>query len=160
MASGKRDRASMREGPLADLFRRTDKSAAPPREPQPEDTPPRAAAARPRGAGGARSGAAAAEPAHPRSRARGRAGPVDPVAGPPVPSEPAPPIAEEPPAHVPEPKERLRNVFSTDIPENILDRDQPRYGRDPHQPAPAPWWCSRCCASSASAVPASTRSSG
>ena len=71
-------RASMREGPLADLFRKT------------EDESP--------------------------------AAPGPPAAPPPQPSP------------VPTPEERLRNVFSADIPENILDRSdppaQPRYGRE------------------------------
>jgi len=53
----------------------------------------------------------------------------------PAPEERAP-AAE--PAHIPEPRERLRNVFSPDIPEDILERapatpappERPRYGRE------------------------------
>jgi cell division protein FtsZ len=79
MASGKR--ASMREGPLAALFRKTD-----------EDEPPRQEDA-------------------------------------PRPEEPAEPEFEPP--EVPSARERLRHAFSTDIPDNILDRRG-------HAPAPAP----------------------
>ena len=86
MASG--NRASMREGPLAALFRKTDEERPPedvskPEEQRSEPPPPATAAA----------------------------------AAPPVPAA----------------KERLQNVFSPDIPENILERpgspDRPRYGR-------------------------------
>src|SRR5438270_3389074 len=75
MGSGKR--ASMREGPLAALFRRTEEQGteeAARKEPPPEEE-------------------RRAEP-------------------------PAPEAAEKPPA----PRERLRHVFSPDIPENILER--------------------------------------
>jgi cell division protein FtsZ len=95
MASGKRtgvDRASMREGPLADLFRRTD-------ERQPRDhagAPPRAATA---------------------------------------PEKHEPDTDREPP-RAPAARDRLRNVFSPDIPENMLERGEgpgagrPRFGRE------------------------------
>ncbi|MEA2346652.1 MAG: cell division protein FtsZ [Thermoleophilaceae bacterium] len=133
MASGKRDRASMREGPLADLFRRTDKSSAPPRDPQAQDVPEPPA---PEERAEAVTPPVEAQAPVPQHEAR----PAEPVAGPPVPTEPEPVPAEEPPAHVPEPKDRLRNVFAADIPENILDRghDTPRYGRDPGAAPAAP----------------------
>ncbi len=75
-------RASMREGPLADLFRRTEEG---------EDAAPREA-----------------------------------------PKEPAPRVRS--------PEDRLRDVFSADIPENIMERTdappRPRYGREePQVPA-------------------------
>src|SRR4051812_43595005 len=81
MASGKR--ASMREGPLAALFRKTETGGLPPA------TSPRAQAPR--------------EPAAP---------------------EPAPPPAAEerpePARRAPTPQERLRQAFSSDIPDNMM----------------------------------------
>jgi cell division protein FtsZ len=105
MPTGKR--ASMREGPLAALFRKTA-----------EDTAP--------GAG----------PAHTSEQDdEQRPLPVPEVQAPlPEPAIEAEaereiePEAEaqldepEPPHHVPSPQERLRHVFSSDIPENILER--------------------------------------
>ncbi len=92
MATGKR--ASMREGPLAALFRKTadeggdkepeQEKKAPAPEPEPEVAAPRR------------------ELPHPSLRA----------------SEPEP---EPEPRHVPSPQERLRHAFSSDIPENVLE---------------------------------------
>jgi cell division protein FtsZ len=73
MASGKR--ASMREGPLADLFRKTDEEARPEAE-RPE--PPK--------------------------------------------EERPEPAVEDWRREIPSPEERLKSVFSSDIPENILER--------------------------------------
>jgi cell division protein FtsZ len=103
MASGKR--ASMREGPLAALFRKTEEDAV------------KSGDEREDGAG------APATPA---------AGATEPVA---TPIEEIPPrdvphpslaarteaeeIAEEP--HIPTPQERLRNAFSSDIPESLME---------------------------------------
>ena len=102
-------RASMREGPLADLFRRTEDRSEREREaPQPAERPADTKAATP-----------ATEAAVEERESRG-----------------APPA-----------KERLKSVFSPDIPENILDRSeavasppsQPRYGRhEPTAPVVAP----------------------
>jgi len=93
MASGKR--ASMREGPLAALFRRTEEEGMEGRQAPPATTPDEPAAA----------------PAQPREE------------------------AERQGARPPE--QRLRDVFSADIPHNILERgpagrpdDRPRYGRE------------------------------
>src|SRR5580704_4384011 len=86
-------RASMREGPLAALFRKTA-----------EDT-------------------AGSEPS---SEVEDRALPAAP---PPAP-EPETPVDVE--HHVPSPQERLRHVFSSDIPENVLDPPLES------EPAPAP----------------------
>jgi len=93
MASGKR--ASMREGPLAALFRRTEEEGMEGRQAPPATTPDEPAAA----------------PAQPREE------------------------AERHGARPPE--QRLRDVFSADIPHNILERgpagrpdDRPRYGRE------------------------------
>ncbi len=115
MASGKR--ASMREGPLAALFRNTDADGVGD-EPRESDDVRR-------------------EPVE-REAPRQELRPREP--------EPEPP---RPPARsryegVPTPEERLRSVFSPDIPENILEREpepEPaRYAeREPiHQPSPSP----------------------
>src|SRR3954451_21117768 len=107
--AGNPKRASMREGPLAALFRRTEEEGlhgeGPPEEglgsrvPDPGDEAP-----------------ASPEPRAFREETR---------------REPA--VEEEPPRHIPTPEERLRNVFSTDIPENILDRPgkATRYAMEP-----------------------------
>ncbi|MBV9214042.1 MAG: cell division protein FtsZ [Actinobacteria bacterium] len=93
MASGKR--ASMREGPLAALFRRTDEEGAEDRQ----EPPARGSAA---------AGRASEARADREQRGSGR------------------------PA-----QERLRDVFSSEIPHNIMERepanaggDRPRYGRE------------------------------
>ncbi len=108
MPTGKR--ASMREGPLAALFRKTAEDStvggaeeekggqAPPRpEAQPEaKRPPRPQAEL---------------PPRPESELR-------------PPSAPLPPEVEEP-IQVPSPQERLRHAFSADIPENLMERSAP-----------------------------------
>jgi cell division protein FtsZ len=109
--AGNPKRASMREGPLAALFRRTEEEGL-----HGEGVPEPASS---------EQGAVSREPA-----------PAEP---------PAPPREEprafreepEPARHIPTPEERLRNVFSSDIPENILDRpgERTQYGMEP---APAP----------------------
>jgi cell division protein FtsZ len=81
MASG--NRASMREGPLADLFRKTDDQEA---RPERQEPPP--------------------------------------------PEERAEPPAEDWRREIPTPEERLKSVFSSDIPENIMER--------PPSPTPGP----------------------
>jgi cell division protein FtsZ len=101
MASGKR--ASMREGPLAALFRRTE-----------EDGAPEAAEA----------AASAAPVEQPQPVAEKPAAPHPSLLA----DEPA---AAEPEAEIapPTPQERLRAAFSSDIPENILEpvRPAPRH---------------------------------
>jgi cell division protein FtsZ len=87
----------MREGPLADLFRRTEEGGA-------------------------------------------RTGPASPERGP---AKAAPGEGEAPPPQPLPARDRLRNVFSPDIPENILERadapDRPRFGREePTAPVAAP----------------------
>ena len=93
MANAKR--ASMREGPLAALFRKTEadeaESAPPEQEQLPESAPP-----------------PSEEPASRRSR--------------PHPALSTPPGDEPEPARVPTPRERLRHAFSSEIPENMMDR--------------------------------------
>ncbi|MBA2257202.1 MAG: cell division protein FtsZ, partial [Thermoleophilaceae bacterium] len=116
MASGKR--ASMREGPLADLFRRTDGRDADGEKPKGGTAAHAREERTDEGVDFAeRPRAATKEPASDRSESA-----VEP--------------AEKP--VVRGPKERLRTVFSPDIPENILERpksvaiepERPRYGRE------------------------------
>ena len=97
MPTGKR--ASMREGPLADLFRRTSEDEPAPGAPAP-----------------------AAPPV-----------PAPPPAAPPAPAGPAPGAAAEPQA----PRDRLRDAFSSDIPEDMLAL-APRPATPEPAPAPAP----------------------
>ena len=105
MPTGKR--ASMREGPLAALFRKTAEdtaapgSAAPPHAEEPEMP-------------------VAAEPPQ-------VAQPTAPAAETAVPSEAAAP--EQP--RIPTPQERLRHAFSADIPENLMDRPSERRAPEP-----------------------------
>src|SRR5450755_223863 len=109
MPNGKR--ASMREGPLADLFRKTAEDTgdtpvpaeAPQREPG-EDT---AAAPTPPTSSGS-------EPSEREPRAQ-------------PPGAPSSVTPEE--RHIPTPQERLRHAFSADIPDNVLE---------PPTPAPEP----------------------
>jgi cell division protein FtsZ len=91
MANAKR--ASMREGPLAALFRKTEEAEGQPAEAQLEPEP-----------------VAPPPPAHPRET-----GLPHPALG----ASAAPPREE---VRVPSPQERLRHAFSSEIPENVLDR--------------------------------------
>jgi cell division protein FtsZ len=100
MERGKR--ASMREGPLAALFRKTEEEGL---EPEAQQTPP---------------------PAPPEPE-------PDPVAEPPR----AEPVAEEPATPPVPARERLRHVFSSEIPENILERESAPV-RTPEPPAAPP----------------------
>jgi cell division protein FtsZ len=95
MATGKR--ASMREGPLADLFRKTAEDS-PPTQDAPSEAPPEVA-----------------EDPEPPVRVSRR-----PLPHPSFES-PAPPEAPEE-RYVPSQKERLRQAFTGDIPENMLER--------------------------------------
>ena len=151
MASGKR--ASMREGPLAQLFRKTDedepgrRAAAARDEPCPEE--PRGGRPLPRPGpepqvqpGACRSRAPRARAPEPRRAARDAATPRPPR--PPAAPRRAPSAAARAGRArtrigrydgVPTPEERLRSVFSSDIPENIMER-APERERD-HEPAPS-----------------------
>ncbi|HEY4894609.1 MAG TPA: cell division protein FtsZ [Solirubrobacteraceae bacterium] len=98
-------RASMREGPLAALFRKTEgleEQPAAAEAPQPEREP---------------RVAQAPAPVHPRE------------SGLPHPGLSASPEAPSEPARVPSPQERLRHAFSSEIPENVLERTAPRPSR-------------------------------
>ena len=114
--AGNPKRASMREGPLAALFRRTEEEGL-----HGEGAPSPDTAEPDRGSQIAdrREEVPAAQPAQ-RQEPRAFRDEV-----------------EEPPRHIPTPEERLRNVFSSDIPENIMDRpgETTRYGMEP---VPAP----------------------
>jgi cell division protein FtsZ len=116
MPTGKR--ASMREGPLAALFRKTAHDV--------EDRPEAAEGTQ----GGTEAGPAS--PATPAAEEPAAPEPFLPGAPPPI--EPEPEV-EEP--RIPLPHERLRHAFSADIPENVLDRPAAR-ARPARAPAPEP----------------------
>jgi cell division protein FtsZ len=121
MATGKR--ASMREGPLADLFRKTAEDTAPAEKPgkKPAKEPAKPEAAAP---------AAPARPPAPETPPA-RTVPSDDPRRRSHPSFESPTAAEEPTErHIPSPQERLRAAFSSDIPENLLET--------PTKPARAP----------------------
>ncbi len=137
MASGKR--ASMREGPLAALFRKTDEDTHQKGAPGSEESPRREEAPAP------------PEPRHEPSTQVEQSPPRSELAPPPAsPPQPASPPATERPAPqappelewqeppVPSPRERLRHAFSPDIPENILDRSAPPPPEPVTRPREAP----------------------
>src|SRR5687767_5026093 len=119
MASGRR--ASMREGPLAQLFRNTDEEEARPAQGSPEGGVEEREPERPRAA-------------EPRREAAGRARPEPPHGFERRATEAARRAQERAERRrereqrwggtegPPTPEERLRAVCSADIPENILDR--------------------------------------
>jgi cell division protein FtsZ len=104
MASGKR--ASMREGPLAALFRKTEEDAKLAETEQ--DAAGSEAVARP----------AAPEPT-PIEEIPPREVPHPSLAG-----NPLPPPAEEEPV-IPSPQDRLRSAFSSELPENLMEAPAP-----------------------------------
>ena len=133
MASGKR--ASMREGPLADLFRQTEDPST---EERPREEAPRRDEVRrepvERPSAQERRSQAAGE------RTRSQPEPRPELRRHPEPepeSEPEPAREQRRPAAsryegVPTPEERLRSVFSADIPENIMERaPEPRRTQPP-----------------------------
>ena len=135
MASGKR--ASMREGPLASLFSRTEgETGEAEAASEPEATPERPSLERPipeQELRPAPPSARRTQPAAPVSEIRVRRA---------EPSE----QAENSPPRPRSAEERLRAVFSADVPEDILQRpsvssaesQQPRFGRAEPKPLPAP----------------------
>src|SRR5688500_18178170 len=145
MESGKR--ASMREGPLAALFRKTDEEGASKAEVRAEPTPePEAREARPNPREAAPPAASSPEPPEftlpPREAAtppREAEAPAQESASPepPAPEPPAPDAAAPPRESssrydgVPSAPERLATVFSSDIPENIMDRPEPTEAAEP-----------------------------
>ncbi len=100
MANAKR--ASMREGPLAALFRKTEETDG---SPERHEASPEPVASRP-----ASEAASSARAVQPRERALPHPG----LSG----SAPEP--REE--VYVPSPQERLRHAFSSEIPDNVMDR--------------------------------------
>src|SRR6476469_4374403 len=129
MASGKR--ASMREGPLADLFRKTEQAAEKADEKAPPTAPDEAGVPAPSTPAAQERRAPEPPPPHPRET-----GYPHPSLGT---TEDAPPTPEP---RVPTPQERLRHAFSADIPENILDRQPAPPQRDPYasRAADEPTW--------------------
>jgi cell division protein FtsZ len=126
MASGKR--ASMREGPLADLFSKTENEGRPqPRseEPAPEKAPapkertPEPPAPEPAQGFEQRATEAARRASEREERRREREERWSRYEG------------------VPSPEERLRSVFSTDIPDNILDREPAAASTRDYEPQPS-----------------------
>ena len=119
-------RASMREGPLADLFRSTVEPEEPPEHPPPYDSgsEPETEVV-PEQAG---------EPAAPPAPEPEQSAPERPV--PPVPDTPDPErvhayrVEEHQAPPVPEPKERLSRIF-----DDRSDPEPPLYGRDDPSPA-------------------------
>jgi len=107
MATNKR--ASMREGPLAALFRKTAEEGPEPDKPAPAEE-------------GGETQSSPAAPQTPAARAEAAA----PQAPEPQPQPQPEPAAERP--EVPSPQERLRQAFSSDIPSSLLEptsRPQP-----------------------------------
>jgi cell division protein FtsZ len=115
MATGKR--ASMREGPLADLFRRTTEDN-PPRQEQPPETkaaPEPAPAPEP-------TPEPTAEASSPASESIQRAAPEPRRRShPSLESDASSPMFDDPEPEIPTPQERLRHAFSADIPENVME---------------------------------------
>src|SRR3989440_4117333 len=100
---GNTKRASMREGPLAALFRKTEESEEPPAGQAAQKEPPLPQPA-------TEAAAAAPPPTHPRE------------SGVPHPGLQASPPGTEEDVRVPTPRERLRQAFSSEIPENMMQR--------------------------------------
>jgi cell division protein FtsZ len=100
MANAKR--ASMREGPLAALFRKTEGAEDEQAGPADGEQPAQARAE------------ASAPPAHPRET------------GLPHPALSGSTKTASEPSHIPSPKERLRHAFSSEIPENLMEPPRTR----------------------------------
>ena len=135
MANAKR--ASMREGPLAALFRKTAEDGAPDAEPGAKKTAaekPAGEKAAARGKRSARDSAATAAASATPAPDAGTPAPKARRASHPAVAEPQPPLEldERPP--VPSPQERLRHAFSADIPHNLMDRAAPPAPRLPRGP--------------------------
>jgi cell division protein FtsZ len=123
-------RASMREGPLAALFRKTEVEDSDAREPA--STPARETGSSPEGGAakggrGERQGARAAAAGGARTAREERVSATPPLhpreSGLPHPALSASTDLEEDAREtsVPTPRERLRHAFSSEIPENVLD---------------------------------------
>ncbi|HUB75104.1 MAG TPA: cell division protein FtsZ [Solirubrobacteraceae bacterium] len=110
--AGANKRASMREGPLAALFRKTEEAEA---GAQREHD----AAAEPERAPRSQTGELAA------STAAGSARSLERAAAPPHPALGAAPQQPREQTRVPTPQERLRHAFSSEIPDSLMDRSAP-----------------------------------
>src|SRR5437764_6326030 len=125
MDSGKR--ASMREGPLAALFRRTDEEGA-----QEERRPERKPKKKP---------AAEHKPVTGRPFPAAKSPEVEDHTDELRPAPPSARVENAEPRPARSPEQRLREVFAADIPENIMERTpvrdeyRGRYGRE--EPVPA-----------------------
>jgi cell division protein FtsZ len=112
-------RASMREGPLAALFRKTEEAEGPHDGASPAvqraEGPPVATADAPG------AGTGASTPAHPRDSG---------LPHPALRSSPLAAPSEAEQLHIPSPQERLRHAFSSEIPENVMEQP-PRASRQP-----------------------------
>jgi cell division protein FtsZ len=131
MANAKR--ASMREGPLAALFRKTEGIEDETGEPTPADVVASTSAP-----------PAPAPPEHPRETGLPHPalrGPEEPApqavlaTGAPETSGPAVEPHEDDP-HIPTPRERLRQAFSSDIPENVMEPVSPPAVPEPRSSEP------------------------
>ena len=125
-------RASMREGPLADLFRKTAAETSEPvrgqaearRSPRRPSRPLASRRARAARARAARTPSPRREPVAARSRpppSRHAETPSRRRAFHPSFEAEVPPVADEPARQIPSAQERLQQAFSADIPENVLD---------------------------------------
>jgi cell division protein FtsZ len=121
MATGKR--ASMREGPLADLFRRTTEDNAP-RQEQGEPKAPAAPAPTPEPTSPAGESIQTPQRATPDSPQRATPEPRR-RSHPSLESDARSPMFDEPEPEVPSPQERLRHAFSADIPQDVMERADP-----------------------------------
>jgi cell division protein FtsZ len=122
MANAKR--ASMREGPLAALFRKTEAVE----DEQAGSAQAKSAQAERPAAAPTRDEAAAAPPAHPRE------------SGLPHPGLSGSAQTPQEPARIPSPQERLRHAFSSEIPENVMEPQPTRAVMDDYSrehPAPS-----------------------
>ncbi len=131
MPTGKR--ASMREGPLADLFRKTAEDTAPAKTTESAPAPEPASPA-PSQESLSPEAPATVEPAAPPAPAERADAPEEPRRRSAHPSFSGASTYEEPPGRpVPSPQERLRSAFSVDIPDNVLDAPAPRSAPEPDQ---------------------------
>ncbi len=111
-------RASMREGPLAALFRKTEELDGD--SPAAQGSAPETAAGADARADSGPDGRAPAD-ASPPVAAATTAAPAPAAPSAPHPSLSAPPREEREASSVPTPQERLRNVFSSEIPANAME---------------------------------------
>jgi len=119
----------MREGPLAALFRRTDTDdpEKPAGERAEEGTGSEPVSPRERDTSAPEHVEPAAESAQPAAR------PAERAAEPAAPRSAEPRSTSPPASSIPTPQERLRHAFSSDIPENLMERPAP-----PPRPITAP----------------------